>query len=418
MSKKKRESVSAPVLTSVFETDDSLLPSEQQSSQISWFVDSKADWKKKLLYPSAGFALLVLIAVGAMAKHGWLPRTDALTGKKTGWFGVALPHNASSSWNPMAAPLTTPTPQLSKEYIYAGGRMLAVEDANASAAPPADLAIWRPSDGNWWVMGGQGSTQTTVQWGSGGGNGVLSDIPVMGDYDGDGKTDFSIFRPGTGTWWIKKSSTGDTSSYAVGFGLQDDKVAQADYDGDGRTDPAVYRPSTGQWYILKSSDGTVDYRTYGASGDIPVPADYDGDGKADLALWRSSNATFYIEKSSDGLQTGGQFPGGTEAVPADYDGDGKADMAVRKANLEWVIYQSSNNQFLPTISYPSSGALTGDKAVHNDYDGDGKVDIAVWRPSNGNWYIRQSSKIGQAGELRQVQWGVAGDVPVPAFYRR
>jgi len=48
-------------------------------------------------------------------------------------------------------------PQLSREYLYAGSRLLAVEDANANAAPPADLAIWRPTSGEWWVMGSQGS---------------------------------------------------------------------------------------------------------------------------------------------------------------------------------------------------------------------------------------------------------------------
>lgn len=159
------------------------VPSERRKTP--WLY-RKTQWVVALVFT-------VLVTLGIFANNGWLPSTDPLTGKKTGWFGRELPRNASSSWNPLAAPLPTPTPQLSKEYIHLpGGRLLAVEDANANAAPPADLAIWRPTTGEWWVLGGPGSAQTTFGWG------VSTDRPVPGDYDGDGKTDFSVFRPSTG----------------------------------------------------------------------------------------------------------------------------------------------------------------------------------------------------------------------------
>jgi hypothetical protein len=72
-----------------------------------------------------------------------------------------------------------------------------------------------------------------------------------------------------------------------------------------------------------------------------------------------------------------------------------------------------------TVSY-QWGNYGQDTAVPNDYDGDGKVDIAVWRGSSsnpneiGSWYIRNSS----TGQMRVDNWGIAGDKPVAAFWRR
>jgi hypothetical protein len=124
-----------------------------------------------------------------------------------------------------------------------------------------DLSIFRPSDGTWWVMQSGNNAVSVRQFGA------MGDKIVPGDYDGDGRTDFAVFRPSTATWWIQRSS--DNSFSTTQWGVSTDKLVPADYDGDGRTDIAVYRDGT--WYIIQSSSG-ITYKYFGLSGDIPVTA--------------------------------------------------------------------------------------------------------------------------------------------------
>ena len=87
------------------------------------------------------------------------------------------------------------------------------------------------------------------------------------DFDGDGKTDISVFRPSDGYWHIMKSSGGGLS---VKWGLGTDALVPGDYDGDGKTDVAVFRPSNGVWY-LQQSIGGFRAEPFGFSNDVPLP---------------------------------------------------------------------------------------------------------------------------------------------------
>ncbi|HKP67871.1 MAG TPA: FG-GAP-like repeat-containing protein, partial [Pyrinomonadaceae bacterium] len=163
---------------------------------------------------------------------------------------------------------------------------------------------------------------------------------VVSDFDGDGKTDFSVFRSSTGDWTIEKSS--DQTQSTLNWGLAGDIITPGDFDGDGKSDHAIFRPGTGTWWFVMSSNGSRPAVQWGLNGDIPVAADYDADGRTDIAVFRPSTGTWYINQSTLGIR------------------------------------------------YQNWGIAT-DKVFNGDYDGDGKADLAVWRPSNGVWYVMPSS---------------------------
>lgn len=226
------------------------------------------------------------------------------------------------------------------------------------------------------------------------------------DFDGDGKTDISIFRPSDGNWWLNRSTHGVT---VANFGLAEDIPAAGDFDGDSKTDIAVFRPSTGLWFRINSSNGTVSIDSFGLSGDIPQVHDYDGDGKDDIAIFRPSDGVWWFRNSGSGNVNAAGF-GQTGDIPqiGDYDGDGRADITVfRPSNSLWYVLRSSNSG----VAYYSWGTA-GDIPASADFDGDGRDDIAIYRPDNGTWYWINSG----SGQVSIASWGLTGDVPVPGDY--
>lgn len=263
----------------------------------------------------------------------------------------------------------------------------------------SDIAVFRPTDGNWYIQNSAGFSAQTF--------GGANDKLVSGDFDGDGRSDAAVYRSinGAGVWDIKRSSDGGQTTEQ--FGLASDIPVRGDFDGDGLQDLAVFRPSNGYWYVKKTSDAGYIIVQFGQNGDKPVAADLDGDGKTDIVVYRPAVGDWYWLGSRDGQFHGLHF-GVNEDQPiaGDFDGDGRDDLTVyRPSTGSWYRVNSSNDQFVAT-----QFGISTDIPVAGDYDRDGITDIAVFRKADGAWYILRSSD----GAFEARFFGLNGDIPIPA----
>jgi cytochrome c peroxidase len=255
-----------------------------------------------------------------------------------------------------------------------------------------DLSVFRPSEANWYIQQSSNSATLSAHFGETG------DQLAPADFDGDGKTDIGVFR--NGAWFIQQSHNGFRS---LGFGTAGDRAVPADYDGDGIDDVAVWRPSDGVWYILQSRDG---FRAvpFGANGDRPAVGDFDGDGKSDPAVYR--DGAWYLLQSTGGFRGVSFGLAEDRPVMADYDGDSKTDIAVWRSSTGGWYYLRSSDQAFAGVTF----GIASDSPAPGDYDGDGMTDVAVFRSAEGNWYWLQSSNAA----FRVANWGTAQDLAVPA----
>ena len=244
---------------------------------------------------------------------------------------------------------------------------------------------------------------------------------VTSDFNGDCASDIAVFRPSTGQWFVRNQAP-------VQFGLPGDIPVAGDYNGDGTTDRAVYRPSTGEWFV--QSQATVQW---GLPGDIPVPGDYNGDGTTDRAVYPPVHRHVVRAQPGDGAVGAARRHPRARRLQRRSATDIARVSPVHRPVVRARPERACSSGCPATSPCPATTTATGrpTRAVYRPSTGTmvrarvrprcswgcpatspcpatttatGRTDRAVYRPSTGQWFIQ-----GQAA----VQWGLAGDVPVP-----
>jgi len=172
------------------------------------------------------------------------------------------------------------------------------------------IGVFRPSNHMFYLK--NGTATTAINWG------ISTDLPVTGDWNGDGRTDVGIYRPAAHTFYLKNGTT-----TAINWGTSTDLPVTGDWNGDGITDVGVYRPSAHMFYL---KNGTTTAINWGASTDLPVTGDWNGDGITDVGVYRPSAHMFYLK---NGTTTAINWGASTDLpVTGDWNRDGITDVGV------------------------------------------------------------------------------------------
>jgi hypothetical protein len=219
----------------------------------------------------------------------------------------------------------------------------------------------------------------------------------------------AISTPGavhSASWSLSKSLSNAPPTATFTYGNPNDIPVAGDWNGDGVMTPGVVR--NGVWYLSNDVEGkTADYTfTYGNPGDRPVVGDWDGSGTDTPGVVRENH--WYLRNSNSAGPSDVDFAFGNAGdipVAGDWNGD-KVDTPGVVRSAHWYL-RNENSAGASDLDFVYGNP--GDLPVVGDWNGD-KIDSpGVVR--SAHWYVRNSNSAGASDE--DFVYGTAADTPLP-----
>jgi hypothetical protein len=206
-------------------------------------------------------------------------------------------------------------------------------------------------------------------------------VPVAGDWNNDRKADPAFFERRWNGFFTQKVGT-STKRFRLGRGL--DSPLVGDWDGDGRTDIGVRRALDGV-FVLRRSNGTLDRSIrLGSRGDIGIAGDWDGNGTTEVGIWRPRSADFQIRWSNGTVRTFKAGSARSLPVTGDFNGDRRTDLGLfDQDTATWTLYVTNGTgwRWHATVTAGKPGEIP----VTGDWNGDRITDLATWNRATGVW---------------------------------
>jgi hypothetical protein len=127
------------------------------------------------------------------------------------------------------------------------------------------------------------------------GYGQPGDVPLVGDWDGDGVVGIGVRRGRT--FILRNSPSAGAPDHIFDWGRAEDIPFVGDWNGDGTSGVGLLRGRT--WFLkshLDPSPHEVQF-DWGRPGDTPLVGDWDGDGTTGVGILRGT--TWYLKNRLD-----------------------------------------------------------------------------------------------------------------------